>query len=234
MPASGIPACPFCGDPVLGLAGQDLLLDTYLLQDEAEDRAVLAAGAFGDVHARCLLESPWGRFWSLRTRQNLTEVRGLAAAAEGPEAGALLNDGTGEVTVVGHDGMVWSLLPRAFQERSPATGGCLVPVHNDFNLRIQDLGPAAGDVLQLATTGGSYPLATLVTRLGAEAHLLDPDAIAGGVLEIGARESGVRESGVTADPRLSRIETRASYSQFLPTHVETLVAATLSTPDLRL
>jgi hypothetical protein len=53
-----------CGDPVLDLVGQDVVLDTFYLRSQPSpaDAEVLHAKAYGDVHLRCFVGSRWAPF----------------------------------------------------------------------------------------------------------------------------------------------------------------------------
>jgi hypothetical protein len=68
--------CCFCKKTVLGVFGQDDLLDTYYLKNSPEDNQVLSAKIYGSCHIKCLLESPWKEFWATRRLDNLVTVRG--------------------------------------------------------------------------------------------------------------------------------------------------------------
>jgi hypothetical protein len=52
------PRCFVCGQSVLGLSGQDLSLEPYYLRDDADSEQLFEAEAFGDVHCKCLIDSP--------------------------------------------------------------------------------------------------------------------------------------------------------------------------------
>lgn len=47
--------CSLCKKPIIGIKGQDLVLDTYLLSESIEDKRILEKGIFGSVHIKCLL-----------------------------------------------------------------------------------------------------------------------------------------------------------------------------------
>lgn len=67
--------CFICGLPVLGLAGQDAVLDTFVLVDEPEDFELVRASKFGDVHLCCLAHDNSRHLWYQRRLRNLVHVR---------------------------------------------------------------------------------------------------------------------------------------------------------------
>lgn len=59
--------CFICRKPILGLKGQDLVLDSYLLTGSGEDKKILDNETFGSVHIKCLSEDAFAfNFWRTR------------------------------------------------------------------------------------------------------------------------------------------------------------------------
>ena len=74
--------CYICKKPVLGLKGQDVILDTYLLNDSLESKAVLQSENYGRVHLTCLSQdSHYWDFWRSRLHENFV-TRGYTVWSE--------------------------------------------------------------------------------------------------------------------------------------------------------
>src|ERR1700722_7675022 len=83
-----IKTCCFCSLPVLGVPGQDTVLDSYHFKSTPEDQRAIAEKIFGDCHLSCFVDSPWSDFCSSRCIENLTEIKGFEVLFK--EAGTLL------------------------------------------------------------------------------------------------------------------------------------------------
>lgn len=66
--------CFICNGSVLGLVGQDELLDSVYLTDA--DSELIANEIFGECHSTCLQGSPWVHRWSNLRVNALLEIRG--------------------------------------------------------------------------------------------------------------------------------------------------------------
>jgi len=67
--------CCFCKLPVLGIAGQDDILDSYNFRTSEEDDLAISEGVYGHCHLKCLLKSSWKEFWKTRRVKNYVEIR---------------------------------------------------------------------------------------------------------------------------------------------------------------
>ena len=172
--------CCFCRRRVIGLAGQDCVLDTFYLLDEPEDREVCDAAAFGQCHIKCLVESRWAGFWRRRRLANLIDVRGYDVLAEDDHGVALFNSRMGDVVFCETDGaLVWTRR-EALCVGSDDGEFWVVPVVERVEVEVgrNDSNLAAQWEARRALT-----LDDLVRGLGVEDRLLRPAALREGSIQ---------------------------------------------------
>lgn len=92
--------CCFCKKKVLGIFGQDDLLDSYYFKESLEDSRAISEGVYGDCHIKCLLESPWKDFWTNRRIDNLVKVRGYELIYQDVQSSIYRNGTTKEYVVL--------------------------------------------------------------------------------------------------------------------------------------
>ena len=114
--------CCFCKIPVLGIFGQDDLLDTYNLQRDEEDQRAVAEGAFGSCHIKCLLSSPWNDFWVKRRLANFMGPRGYRLIHEEEDGRIFRHHRTGGNIVVLASGVLLPLADRTIKSGLSADG----------------------------------------------------------------------------------------------------------------
>ena len=111
--------CCFCKMPVLGIFGQDDLIDTYNLQREEEDQRAVAEGAFGSCHIKCLLSSPWNDFWVKRRPATFMDPRGYRLTHEEEDGRIFRHHRTGGNIVVLASGVLLPLADRTIRSGLP-------------------------------------------------------------------------------------------------------------------
>jgi len=185
---------------VLGLNGQDGLLDTYVLT--GDDREVLEQGIFGECHVRCLLDSRWGSLWASRWLGNFSAVRGWLVAAEADGLAVLRNPRLPEAVVIRDDGWMTLVGDHALARRD----GDLVPVRHEINLPLHDHPEVARAISTDLAAGRSHPIMDLVDALRLGDRLLSRQALAAGAL---------RPSDI-AVARDDHVTATAEYSKWIP------------------
>jgi hypothetical protein len=206
-----------CRLDVLGLRGQDVALDSYVLGPE--DDEMLDLGIYGECHLRCLVESEWGALWASRWLENFTAVRGWPVVTSG-DVHVLRNPRLPETTVIRDDGWIANVADSAFLRRQDAFDGHLVPVRHELNLPLAahaGLGPAINAAL---ADNRAYPLVDVVNALGLGDRLWSPQALSAGSLN----PSRVP----VTDPR--HVTANAVYAVFLPHAVTELLLAAQGRP----
>lgn len=199
-----LPACCICGSPVLGLEGQDTILDTFYLLDEPEDNQAVAEEIFGDCHQTCLSSSGWGAFWARRKVDNFLNVRRYRMAFKDQDT-TLLRDPGEELTVVARqDGVGYWFSDDQFARRERVEGGYLLPVEHDLNLDLSNARELADLCIGVIERQRFVPLRTVVDRLGVRDRLLVPEAIEGGALS-------PSEDWADGDARAGLLSMRAAY-----------------------
>lgn len=237
MPPS-VPCCTFCSLPVLGLSGQDFLLDTGYFLDDPADRAARAAHAYGDCHLRCLIESTWGSFWATRIRARFAATALRLAAAQS-RITVFRNDPFGESAAVRDDGLFLTVTDLALKERAPVEGGTLVPVRHPLSVSLADRADLVRAVAAAFAAGEPFPLAAVISAFGVRQRLVFPLALAGGTLTADPGTGPV--ASVAPAPRRSGrpsgeegwITAVARYHLFLPTDMEQAITPTLVARDSR-
>ncbi len=221
--------CFQCGDSVLDLRGQDIVLPTYLLRPEPSrrDQEVLEARAYGYVHLRCFVGSRWARLWAERIRENLEGVRLFPVVFESDGLVLLRHEvlSIRDTIVIGTDGYYASFGDVGIRARRPTPGGALIPVRHEFNLEVTGWGAFAEDIVRALQEGRSYPLLGLIEGLGLRHRLWSEAAVVDGRLE---PRPGVEEDD---DDGELWIEAVALYDTFVPDHVLSRVLDVL--PDHR-
>ena len=210
--------CFMCGDPVLELEGQDVVLATVHLRERPSqpDAEALDAGAFGAVHLRCFVGSRWGPFWAARIREGFEEgPRGLPVRWESDDLVLIRHEVLSLRTTIAirRDGWFGSLDDHQLRERRAVTGGALLPVRHDFNLEITEHGALWRDATMAFRRDGNYPLLRLVDGLNLRRRLWCEAA-----LEHGRLEPAPSPEDEDADGELW-IEAVSVYERFVPDDV---------------
>jgi hypothetical protein len=193
---SHTPTCFLCADQVLGLRGQDVTLDTFYLCNQDEDQKALANDAFGECHLRCLINSKWGGFWARRIAGNLRDVRQFECLLENEELQVLRNVRLAETIVVRSDGWFTFLPDLRLREARKTPEGLLLPVTEEMSVMLSGHSELIAEIEQELEAKRAVSLWDLTNRLGLSEHLLYPEAIRPGEVNLlqgtGARNKPLR------------------------------------------
>ncbi len=208
-----LPPCFQCGDPVLDLRGQDIVLPTYYLRPPPSppDEEVLDAQAYGYAHLRCFVGSRWGPLWAARTRENMEGVRHFPVVLESDDLVLLRHEvlSTRDTIAIGSDGYYASFADDGIRARRPTPGGALIPVRHELNLEVTGRGAFADEIVGALRQGRSFPLLGLIDGLGLRRRLWSEAAVADGRLE-------PRPDVEDDDDGELWIEAIADYHKFVP------------------
>jgi hypothetical protein len=213
--------CFLCGNTVLGLAGQDIVLDTFLLRPGKRDDEVLAEEAFGPCHLKCLIGSRWASFWSERVSQNYTFVRKLRAVHRSDEVSVFRNRLIAETVVVRSNGWIGSFTDAELKVAETVPEGQLVPVSMQAAWDVtadRDLHAAIETAMAAQKP---FSLFEYVSRLGLADRLWFAEAIRRGRIVRGtaSNEDPAGSAGVAG----SSISVELSYYKLLPADIAPLV-----------
>lgn len=176
-----IKTCCFCGLPVLGIWGQDDVLDSYHFQSTADDQRAIAEGVYGECHLRCLTASSWKEFWTARRVANLIRVREFENRYEGSDTLLLRDARTGSNVVSPTRGVLLTVSDQALREGLRVDDASLSVRQKD---RTWDLPSAwsGASVEKLFGGVGWIPLMKLVDAFEVTERLFDSRRAAQGQL----------------------------------------------------
>jgi len=217
---SGLPSCFVCGQPVIGLVGQDTAVDTYLLRGGERDQEAVRAKAYGEVHLRCLVESAWGGFWADRLTANLVEARGFRTVAQDGQVSIYRNDRQRENVVVSPDGWVAWVTDDALALAAPAETGVLLPMRHELNLDLGTNSRLAAHLGAALQRDHAFPLLQLVVELDVYERLTSVTALEDGRLEAPTGPGAPRYSHPDHPGHFTTI---ASYRREFPTTIYKLL-----------
>ncbi|MBS1910850.1 MAG: hypothetical protein JST22_02575 [Bacteroidetes bacterium] len=212
------PKCFICSQQVVGLNGQDTVLDTFFLHSTRDDKLALSEQAFGECHLLCLTESAWGVFWGSRIVANLRDVRKYRVLFADDEYQMLRNDIAHETSIIRWDGWMASVQDRLFEERRPVADGHLLPVHHEARTYLNGHDDLITGLRGALLADGTYPLKQLIAALGLTDRLLYPQAIEGGTLRR-CTYSSAPKNPIAIDDNGTFVMAEISYSQFIPDDV---------------
>ena len=181
-----IPTCPFCGRIVLGLKGQDVVLDTFFLGGEDADRRLLRDGFYGDCHVFCLEQSGCGPIWGDRILKNFRDVRKLAVVEAAPPFHLLRNPNLPESVIISALGGYLVIADNELRGSVERDADRLFAVDGSFEALLtkenqESIGPAAMQQLSEAYRAEHQgSLKSLLEVLGIAAVLKDAGAIEDG------------------------------------------------------
>jgi len=212
--------CFICGSTVLGLAGQDTKLDTFLLRPGEQDDEVLANDAYGPCHLSCLIGSRWASFWAERTVQNLTFVRKLGALHRSDDLNVFRNRAIAETVAIRSNGWMASFADDALKTAEEVPEGLLVSVSTPAMLDVA-ADPALHEEIAAALAANrSFPLFEYVSRLGLADRLWFPDAIRRGRIDPGTADD-VTTTAVSGTAGYLGVQ--LNYYKLLPADIASIV-----------
>ncbi len=178
-----MPICFECNLPVLGLRGQDTMLDTYYLSSSDQD--IIDANAFGDCHLICLATSRWIDRWILAVRRNFEDVRRFSLLSSVP-AWIYKVETTAELFVVYPTGRIELLEPRTIQ--TIEAGASKIDIIEELMIEFDPV--MRKKVISLGQGGR---LSWLLDELGVRDRLLEPTMVDSGTfLIVGSDARGSR------------------------------------------
>ena len=181
-----IPTCPFCGRIVLGLKGQDVVLDTFFLDGEDADRRLVRDGLYGDCHIFCLERSDCGRLWGNRILKNFRDVRHFGLIESTSPFHLLRNPNVPESVIVSDLGGYLIVNDNDLRERVEREVDWLFPVDSFFEaILTQENQESIGIAFirrmsEARITEHQGSMESLLDDLGIAEVLKDPGAIEGG------------------------------------------------------
>ncbi|MES2793703.1 MAG: hypothetical protein V4719_29080 [Planctomycetota bacterium] len=173
--------CIFCSLPVLGLAGQDQMLDTFDLVDTDE---AFQAEAWGECHSACLLSTKWGQQWAkLRLRSETRRGRSPLIYRDA-EFCAFRNEVMKYTNVVCANGEYVTILDSDLDRIQPTAGGWLIPMTEKVSWNLVKMVDAVRDLKQELKRSRVASLWTFLTALGLRDAVLHPVALQSGRLKL--------------------------------------------------
>lgn len=174
--------CCLCDDVVLGICGQDDILDTVYLLDGPDDKEAVGAGIFGAVHLRCLSQTKWGTFWSNRRFLNATCVGRAVTLFEDAELSIGIQPVTEEIIVASRSGSFLLFEQGQLERRVATSRGSLVPFVSELGLSLRSSEKTAQRILREWETDGHSSLLKLIQDFNVEHRLKSLDAVKNGIL----------------------------------------------------
>lgn len=92
--------CFACGKPVLGLAGMDMLLDSFYLDEEPDSRNIIRDKQYGPVHNKCLMSSTYRDAWINRLTHHFASMGKGKVFQGGPLRGMCFLPANRELIVI--------------------------------------------------------------------------------------------------------------------------------------
>lgn len=209
---TGLDFCFLCRKRVLGLIGQDFLLDTYYLRG---GDAALQMQAYGPCHAICLCNSRWGRIWATYFHKYMEQVSYLPIIGETDGCVAFRREEQKETTIIQHDGFICVVHDKQVKSAVHVVNGRLIGVDHYIKLNLTSNPDVAKLVQQALVKHGAYPLRDLLHRLSLMDRLIFPIAVENGELRL-----------VKQDPKFwtgGWISGQGVYAQFVPEAMMELV-----------
>lgn len=173
--------CFACGNPVLGLRGQDTILNpVYLSSQNVEDRQALEAKVYDECHLSCLMRSSWGSFWTRRTFTNMHDIRGFPVIARHDDKIYLRGEVIHDTIILGENGWYVEVADADLRKIQPTTGGWLVPIQYEITLLLSDYPSLAQTVYAALSQKQGYPILAVLRSLRIDRYLLYPQALVSG------------------------------------------------------
>jgi hypothetical protein len=205
--------CFLCGNIVLGIKGQDAVLQPYYLQEEG--RSVVAADLYGPCHLSCLVTSQWGGFWAERRIKHIEGVLGLPRVFDHGELVAFGNARHQEAIIVRSDGVEFQVSFGSAATALQISGGYLVPVRDEWYLHLPAHASLVKTIQEALLKEGSYALHHLMIALGLADRLLFPEALERAELQI-RNPNSKKTRRLIQSWSDTFVSARAFYSSFIP------------------
>ncbi len=222
--------CFLCGNVVLGLVGQDAVMDTYLIDNNTpEARQVITRRAFGNCHLRCLIQSPYGGFWAQCMARHEARVKRSPMLFENDTYIMYRHDRTKETRLIGKDGWTQTVTDNELYQSVSCNGGYLIAIRHDYNLNFADTPELGKSVQESIFQKQSYPLLLLAQELHVEPYLLYPVAVQNGALR--SREPSLSRTQAPEQSHSQNwVSAIADYAYFLPQEAAEILFANVAAP----
>lgn len=166
--------CFVCGQPVVGLQGQDYDWNTTLLRpDRGEDQRILDQKAFGPCHLLCLVHSEWGRFWAGR----FLERQGVDTDDLTADGWRMLPGGDWTTTMVHKDGWLATVPHRSVRLAEPYADGMRMPIIEKRYEHLRRHPAVTASIHAAFAHGQAYPLGSFIDALDVRPYLTTPQAL---------------------------------------------------------
>src|SRR4051812_35778154 len=196
-------ACSICDLPVLELDGQFENLEPYYAEPE-HPAAIIA----GERHSTCIASHEYGHIWFEWKVRNYSTVRGYRIALEQDGWSVLVHKRHPEFLAFHASGFsVGGERPSRHGKATVVHDGLLVPIDEEFNLRLNDV-----DIVATVKAGlkqqGHYPILSMLSLLGIADRIKWPQALDNAVF--------VFDKKLQRDWGDTDLAMRARYHKFLP------------------
>lgn len=189
--------CFVCGQPVVGLQGQDYDWNTILLHsDREEDQRALDQKAFGPCHLLCLIRAEWGRFWVRR----FLERRGEDIGGPIAHGWRMLPSGDWVTTVIHEDGWLATVPHRSARLAEPHADGMRMPIIEKRYEHLRQHPDVVAPIRAAFAQGQPFSLGSLIDALDIRPYLTAPQALDRASLRPQpgtSRSEGVGRTGLT-------------------------------------
>ena len=179
---------------------------------------MLEAEAFGECHLRCLINSPWGEYWSKRILSNYVLIRKIPTIGQIGSVKVLRNERIRTTFLFGNDGWMADVHDQYMKQRISVNGGFHLPVKEAFDIDLLDFPNIAHEIRSAFLNNKSFALQMLIDKLGIESHLLYPGAIQSGLLHLRPIEGIIAPTMIT---------TYSEYNEFLPENAVQFILANI-------
>jgi len=176
--------CLFCKNEVIGLTGQEHVLDTVFLQ-QPEDHEVTDAGIYGYCHKLCLINSKWGSLWAKRWIENYNQTRRFPIIGNSGNVTFLRYDRAkplNSIIAIADNGSLIDVRDKHLPKKIKLKNGYLIPQIENLNINLSTLPNLAEEINSTLFKGGSYSLKSLIEQMGLSNYLIYPKAIEDGRL----------------------------------------------------
>lgn len=215
---TGLETCFLCNQRVLGLVGQELILEAYYLRPDDD---AWFADAYGPCHISCLISSRWGSKWSLYMQRHIQRVDNFTIIHSADDLIAYRTDRLPETRVVQHNGLVFNVQDNDIKHATQVNGGSLIRVAAELSLDFTKSPHVAEPVQRVLAANQVLALQDLLQHLGVWERMLYPIALEKGELRLDKQSLKIlrRQSEVTH----GWIWGKALYTQFVPEKVMNLI-----------
>lgn len=170
--------CFICGKPVLGIDGQDVVLDTsHLSIESASATKILADEAFGSCHIKCLSESEWGKLWYQNLINYLERVRGYEVLRTLKDHTVMVDHSNSIFPICSHYGYLFTLRLKDFTEIHKSNDKVCIATGSNINVRVDNRENWYAIFSQERASQKPFELLSLIESLGVSDKLIEPDVI---------------------------------------------------------